>query len=606
MVVLMRHDGAAAVYNNVPERGQGDSSFVVMRIPRCGSIMVRRCRRRGRYDTRERRVSAITIRRVAGAAGLLLAAVAAYLCFWPVPAEPVAWLAPTPPGYTGVHASNTRLSGLRTIDIGSEFGPEHIAIGPDNKLYAAMTSGNLMRMDPDGARQEIFANTQGRVLGFDFDREGRMVAADAMRGLLMIDADRRVSVLTDRVSSEDAVRYANSVVVARDGTIYFTDASARFAPVEWGGTYEASVLDILEQAASGRVLAYDPASKSTRVVAHGFSFANGIALSSDGRTLFVAETGRYRLWRIESQARDLDVRSDSARATVLFDNLPGYPDNLMRGRDGRIWVGLFRPRNPAADGLSQKPFMRKVLLRMPRALLPVGNPYSHVFAFDESGHVTEDLQDPTGAYPETTGATETADRLYIHSLHAPVIGWVPHVSRESHSKSDAALEDIYVLRSIREQQAPVIDGCASSKTGFEPFAADAERSFSFWSVATRPEDGRVIDAKNTRVAELRGCFGPTRDRARQNFYAEIQLGAISLRGRGECLALMMDFPATGLFPVRCQLILSDLPPPFAGGLLTTNTMTSGTPFGGDTEPPGYAQASIATIRLWKHSARRSQ
>jgi sugar lactone lactonase YvrE len=549
---------------------------------------------------------AVTVRRLASAAGLVLAAVTAYLCFWPVPAQPVAWLAPIPPGYTGAHASNTRLSGLRTVDIGDEFGPEHIAVGPDNKLYTAMTSGNLLRMDLDGAHQEIFANTRGRVLGFDFDRAGRMIAADAMQGLLTIDSDGHVSVLTNRVSSDDPVRYANSVVVAPDGIIYFTDASARFSPAEWGGTYEASVLDILEQAASGRVLAYDPASASTRVVAHGFSFANGIALSSDGQTLFVAETGRYRIWKIASQARDLDIQSGSAQATVLFDNLPGYPDNLMRGRDGRIWVGLFRPRNPAADGLSQKPFMRKVLLRMPRSLLPVGDPYSHVFAFDESGQVIEDLQDPIGAYPETTGATETADRLYIHSLHARAIGWVPRAPAKSVSTPDAALEDIYVLRSIREQRAPVIDWCASSKTGFEPFSAEAERSFSFWSVDTRLDDGKVIDARHTRVAELRGCFGPTHDRARQNFYAEIRLGVISFRGRGECLALMTDFPATGLFPVSCQLILSELPAPFVGGLLTTNTMTSGARFGGDTEPLGYTQASIATIRLWKESPRRQK
>jgi sugar lactone lactonase YvrE len=550
--------------------------------------------------TRRDVVSALIVRRLAGAMGLVLAAVVAYLCLWPVPANPVVWLAPTPPGYIGAHASNTRLSGLRTIDIGDEFGPEHIAVGPDSKLYAAMTSGNLLRMDPDGAHQEIFANTRGRVLGFDFDSEGRMIAADAMRGLLIIYADGRVGVLTDRVSSDDPVRYANSVVVASDGIIYFTDASTRFAPAEWGGTYEASVLDILEQAASGRVLAYDPATKSTRVVAHGLSFANGIALSSDGQTLFVAETGRYRIWKIGSRERDLDVQSDSPQATVLLDNLPGYPDNLMRGRDGRIWVGLFRPRNPAADGLSQKPFIRKMLLRIPRSALPVGDPYAHVFAFDESGRIIEDLQDPSGAYSETTGATETADRLYIHSLHARTIGWMPR------STPDTALEDIYILRSIREQQAPAMDWCVSSRTGFEPFATDAERFFSFWSIDTRREDGKVVDAKRTRVAELRGCFGPTQDRARQNFYAEIRLGVISFSGRGECLALMTDFPATGLFPVRCQLILSDLPAPFLGGLLTTNTMTSGARFGGDTEPPGYTQASIATIRLWKESLGRQQ
>jgi sugar lactone lactonase YvrE len=365
------------------------------------------------------------LRKLVGIAALVLAGIVAWLCFWPVPAEPVAWPAPTPPGYVGAHAPNTRLADLRTIDLGGDFGPEHIAFGPDGKLYAAMTSGNVLRMDAEGTNREIFAKTGGRVLGFDFDAEGRMVAADAMIGLLVISAEGRMRVLADRVGADDPVRYANSVVVATDGTIYFTDASARFSPAQWGGTYEASVLDILEQAATGRVLACDPATGNTRVVAHGLSFANGIALSSDGRALFVAETGRYRIWKIDAAARDVDVRRGSPQARALIENLPGYPDNLMRGRDGRVWVGLFRPRNPAADALAQRPFLRKVLLRLPRAMLPTGAPYGHVFAIDEDGRVVEDLQDPRGAYPETTGATETADRLYIHSLHARVIGWLP-------------------------------------------------------------------------------------------------------------------------------------------------------------------------------------
>lgn len=365
------------------------------------------------------------VRRVAVAAVLALLVVVAYLLFWPVPAEPVSWLAQTPPGYTGAFAPNTQLSGLRTIDTGAEVGPEHIAIAPDGKLYAAMTSGNLLRMDPDGGKQEVFANTGGRVLGFDFDAQGRMIAADAMKGLLAISADRRVTVLADHVSPSDPINYADAVIVARDGTIYFTDASRRFAPTRWGGTYEASILDIIEQSATGRVLAYDPSTGRTRVVAHGLSFANGIALSADGHTLFVNETGQYRVWKIDGRANDVDVRRGSAQARVLLDNLPGYPDNLMRGRDGRIWVGLFKPRNPAADGLAQRPLLRKVVLRLPQSLLPLGDSYGHVFAIDEDGRITIDLQDPSAAYPETTGATETADRLYIHSLHAHGIGWLP-------------------------------------------------------------------------------------------------------------------------------------------------------------------------------------
>jgi len=164
--------------------------------------------------------------------------------------------------------------------------------------------------------------------------------------------------------------------------------------------------------------------------------------------------------------------------------------------------------------------------------------------------------------------------------------------------SEASLEDIYVLRSIRDPATATSDGCAASKTGFEPLQSDAERTFSFWSISSAP-DGHVANAKVRRVAGLRACMGPTSERPRQNFYAEIELNGMSFLGKGECTALLLDFPESKLFPVRCQLLLSGLPPPYVGGLLTTNTMTSAAAFGGDTQPPGYTQASIATIRLWR-------
>ena len=207
--------------------------------------------------------------------------------------------------------------------------------------------------------------------------------------------------------------------------MYLSDASARFAPTKWGGTFEASVLDILEQSSTGRILEYDPANKTTRIVAKGFSFANGVALSSNEETLFVNETGKYRVWKISVAANDLDISIASDKAIVLFNNLPGYPDNLMRGLDGKIWLGFAKPRNPTIDNLAAKPFMRKLTLRLPRSMWPIPKAYGHVFAFTEDGKVVADMQDTTGAYPETTAVTETTDRLYIQSLHAKGLGWMP-------------------------------------------------------------------------------------------------------------------------------------------------------------------------------------
>ncbi len=185
---------------------------------------------------------------------------------------------------------------------------------------------------------------------------------------------------------------------------------------------------------------------------------------------------------------------------------------------------------------------------------------------------------------------------FLHLVSSLFAG-APHA--EDATAPISAAEDIYILRSIREHTEAVAGWCSAARAGFESFPADAERNFSFWSIRSNPDDGKVADAKAARVAELRACFGDTSERPRQNFYAEIKLGSLSFQGKGECQALMIDVPETGLFPVRCQLILSSLPAPYVGGLLTTNTMTSKAAFGGDTDPPGYTQASIATIRLWK-------
>ncbi|MFZ6711441.1 SMP-30/gluconolactonase/LRE family protein [Undibacterium sp. TC9W] len=357
----------------------------------------------------------------------LIAILAAYLLLAPVPINPVAWQATPFAGYSPPHARNEKLAALNTIDIGEETGPEHIAMGPDGKLYAAVTSGAMLRMQPDGSQREVWVNTEGRVLGFMFDAAGNMIAADAFRGILSISPDKQITVLTDKIG-DSPILYADAVVVAKSGKIYFTDASQRFGAKESGGTFQASVLDILEHSATGRVLEYDPATKQTRLIADGLCFANGLALSADEQSLIVAETGEYRIWKIAITADSLHIKNkpDKKLATILLRDLPGYPDNLMRGRDGRIWLGLAKPRGAAIDNMAEKPWLRSITLRLPRVLWPVPPAYGHVLAFNEAGKIVADLQDPTGHYPETTGVTETEDRLYIQSLHAHGIGWLPN------------------------------------------------------------------------------------------------------------------------------------------------------------------------------------
>ncbi|MCE3262128.1 MAG: Strictosidine synthase, conserved region [Pseudoduganella sp.] len=366
---------------------------------------------------------------------LLALALIGYLALWPVPAEPVAWQAPAAPGYTGAHAANDGLRSLRQIDLGGEQGPEHVALGPDGMLYTGVVSGKIVRMAPDGSAQQAFASTGGRPLGLAFDAAGALLVADAVKGLLSVARDGSVSLLTNSVDGTP-VRFADAVTVAASGKVYFTDASTRFGPAPGEDTVHAATLDIIEQTSTGRVLEYDPATQGTRVVASGFSFANGIAASNDGQHLLVAESGKYRLWKIAAGARQLDIAQaaqGTAQAQVLFDNLPGYPDNVTRGLDGKYWLGLAGQRNDL-DRLAQYPFLRKVALRIPRALWKTPPPRGHVFAFTEDGTVLTDLQDASGDSPLTTGVTEVAGRIYIHNANAGVLEWraAPTGSADGH------------------------------------------------------------------------------------------------------------------------------------------------------------------------------
>ena len=107
---------------------------------------------------------------------------------------------------------------------------------------------------------------------------------------------------------------------------------------------------------------------------------------------------------------------------MIVDNLPGFPDNLTRSAEGRLWTGLTKPRSPAIDGMSAKPWLRALTLRLPKSLWPVPPAYGHVIGFDEDGRVVADLQDPAGRIAETSGVTEFEGRLYVHSLHAGAFG----------------------------------------------------------------------------------------------------------------------------------------------------------------------------------------
>lgn len=340
---------------------------------------------------------------------VFFATIALYLLFWPVAVQPVSWQAPVDEGFTGAFSPNDILKAARPILLGDYLGPEDVAVGADAHLYASTYNGVILRISPDGRDVSQFADVGGRPLGIEADADGNLLVANATLGLQRVSNDSRVESLLDTVAGH-TLAYADDVAVAPNGRIYLTEASRKFAAAERGGTLEASLLDLLEHGGHGLLIEFDPATGAATVLVDGLNFANGVAVSPDGQFLLLAETGSYRILKYWLQG-------DRAGSTeVIIDNLPGFPDNINNGRNGRYWIGLIAPRNALLDKYSDRPFVRKVMQRLPTFLRPKPEYYSHVIAIDGNGEVLMSLQDPDGLFPMLTGALESESILYLTTL----------------------------------------------------------------------------------------------------------------------------------------------------------------------------------------------
>lgn len=346
------------------------------------------------------------------AALAVLSSIAVYLAFAPVPISPVAWEAPDSPAYTGVFATNNALANAEPVSTAGERAPEALAVDATGRIFAATEHGWIVRMQPDGSAPERWVNTGGRPLGMAFASDSTLWVADAQRGLLAIAPDGSLRVAADSSDDGRPIRFADALDVARDGRVYLSDASTRFYPPQYNAL-SASLLEILEHRGSGRLLEHDPATGRTVELAGGLVFANGVAVTHDDSAVLVAETGSYRVLRVE--------RLGPARGALrpLIDALPGFPDNVTRGEEGRYWIALVSPRNALADRLAPYPALRKVVQRLPGWLRPGPVNYGHVIAVNDSGRVLASLQDPAGGYPMLTHALEYGPWLYLGSLQAP-------------------------------------------------------------------------------------------------------------------------------------------------------------------------------------------
>ncbi len=349
----------------------------------------------------------------------LLVVLAGYLLFWPVPIDPKGWNPPKAPPHEGRFAFRNKLSAAEKLWQGKLAGPEATAIR-DGYIYTGLGDGRVVRMPVDGSGEpQTLANTGGHPLGLKFDATGNLIVCDANRGLLSITPAGAVSVLSDSVGGR---RYnvADDLAIAADGKIYFSDISTKYNLAQ-------ADLALMEDNPTGVLVCYDPATRASSVVLDNLRLANGVAMGPNDDYVLVNETLGFcvtRLWLKGPKAGQRDV---------FAANLPGGPDNITYNGKGTYWVALAFPRYPRLETLAPKPFMKKLMMRLPRALAPVPEffqglhlpTHGLMVGLDLEGNVTHFLDSKDGVIGMITSVLEHEGYLYLGGLASDHIARLP-------------------------------------------------------------------------------------------------------------------------------------------------------------------------------------
>jgi gluconolactonase len=236
---------------------------------------------------------------------------------------------------------------IRALTDGLEFPEGPVALADGSVVLVEIAAGTLTRVAPNGTKNVVArpgGGPNGAALGpdgkcyitnnggFEWLREGGrirpfMVAKDYAGGRIeRVDLATGAVEVLYRACGDVTLKGPNDLVFDAHGGFYFTDlGKVRARDMDRGAVYYAK--------ADGSFIAE---------VAFPMITPNGIGLSPDGTTLYVAETEAARLWAFALDAPGVVKKEPwpSPHGGRIVAGMGGYQrfDSLAVQEDGRIAV----------------------------------------------------------------------------------------------------------------------------------------------------------------------------------------------------------------------------------------------------------------------------
>ena len=182
-------------------------------------------------------------------------------------------------------------------------------------VFSDINGNTIYRYTGTGA-PTVFRMPSNMSNGLAIDGAGKLVAAE--HGSRSVTRDGTAIATTFETKKLNS---PNDVIVADDGTIYFTDPPYG---IPMGQTMELAFNGVFRLAPNGTLTAEHRGATSSR--------PNGIGISPDGKLVYVADTADGKVYKF-------DVAADGAlTGRAMFVMTQGNPDGLAIDTGGNLFV----------------------------------------------------------------------------------------------------------------------------------------------------------------------------------------------------------------------------------------------------------------------------
>jgi gluconolactonase len=226
-------------------------------------------------------------------------------------------------------------------------------------VFSDTPTDRILKWIP-GRLPEVLRSDAHGPSGNAFDAEGRLYTCETRaRRVVRMGKHGEIEVLAEQWEGK-RLNAPNDLVVSRHGHVYFTDPA-------FGEQQDHRELDFYG-------VYHIPPKGPMTLVAKAQSRPNGIALSPDGRILYVVDSDERNV-----RAYELDKNGEASAERLLISRIPGVPGGLTVDANGNLYL--------AANG---------------------------ILIYDSQGHLLHTLELPSRASNCTLGGVESR-MLFITS-----------------------------------------------------------------------------------------------------------------------------------------------------------------------------------------------